>query len=68
MWPKGILKNKPLLRSINNKNSHEPEVQQKKPVTNSQSNDFRTKFPANYRTKDGHQVRSRAEAIIDNAL
>jgi len=32
------------------------------------TDDFRTKFPANYRTKDGYQVRSRAEAIIDNAL
>jgi len=42
MWPKVILKNKSLLRSINNKDSHEPEVQEKKPVTNSQSSDFRT--------------------------
>ena len=30
--------------------------------------DFRSKFPANIRTNDGHLVRSRAEAIIDNTL
>lgn len=29
---------------------------------------FREKFPATIRTKDGHMVRSRAEVIIDNAL
>ncbi|UBZ12400.1 hypothetical protein LDL77_10890 [Flagellimonas marinaquae] len=67
MWPKEIISNKSLLRSINNKDSNEPET-----LINNQAdselNDFRTKFPANLRTKDGHQVRSRAEVIIDNAL
>lgn len=67
MWPKEIISNKSLLRSINNKDSNEPET-----IINNQAdselNDFRTKFPANLRTKDGHQVRSRAEVIIDNAL
>lgn len=29
---------------------------------------FRSKFPAKYRTSDGHQVRSRAESMIDNWL
>jgi len=29
---------------------------------------FRSKFPANYRTDDGHKVRSKAEQIIDNWL
>ncbi len=29
---------------------------------------FRSKFPANYRTDDGHKVRSKAEKIIDNWL
>lgn len=29
---------------------------------------FRAKFPATFRTDDGHMVRSRAEVIIDNAL
>lgn len=68
MWPKEILKNKSLLRSINNKGSHKIEIKKVHPVESSNSDDFRTKFPANYRTKDGHQVRSRAEVVIDNAL
>ena len=29
---------------------------------------FRSKFPANIRTEDGHKVRSRAEQLIDNWL
>ena len=29
---------------------------------------FRSKYPAAYRTNDGHQVRSKAEQIIDNWL
>ncbi len=67
MWPKEIRNNKSLLRSIKNEDSNEKVVQQ---TTSSllTTNDFRTKFPANLRTKDGHQVRSRAEVIIDNAL
>lgn len=30
--------------------------------------DYRLKYPANYRTTDGHYVRSRAEVIVDNWL
>lgn len=67
MWPKEILINKSLLRSINNKDTNEPEAQSQQ-NSDSFSNDFRNKFPANHRTKDGHQVRSRGEVIIDNAL
>lgn len=37
-------------------------------TTDSVYDDFRTNFPPNLRTKDGHQVRFRAEVIIDNAL
>ncbi|QOV91833.1 hypothetical protein [Humisphaera borealis] len=32
------------------------------------SADFRTRFPATFRTQDGHMVRSRAEVLIDNWL
>ena len=66
MWPKSILNNKILIRSINGKDNRN-EVK----LENNESNDvveFRKKFPANYRTKDGHLVRSRAEMVIDNAL
>ena len=69
MWPKEILSNKSLIHSINTKDTDESKDQkQTEQTTDSVSNDFRTKFPANLRTKDGHQVRSRAEVIIDNAL
>lgn len=67
MWPKEISNNKSLLRSINNKDSNEQEFKSSE-KNDPELNDFRTKFPANLRTKDGHQVRSRAEVIIDNAL
>lgn len=36
--------------------------------TNDIIDEFRNKFPAKYRTKDGHNVRSRWEVIIDNTL
>jgi hypothetical protein len=65
MWPKEILKNKTLHRSINSKGSRETKMEQS---SEPNKDDFRTKFPANYRTKDGHQVRSRAEVVIDNTL
>ncbi|MDX1349232.1 MAG: hypothetical protein R3279_03230 [Putridiphycobacter sp.] len=67
LWPKEIINNKSLQRSINNKDSNEQEYKLTE-NNNPELNDFRTKFPANLRTKDGHQVRSRAEVIIDNAL
>ena len=31
-------------------------------------NDFRKNYPAEYRTKDGHYVRSKAELTIDDSL
>ena len=40
-------------------------IKESKKTTN---DNFRDKFPAPLRTKDGHFVRSRAEVIIDNAL
>ena len=67
-WPKNILINKTLLRSMNKDNveniTHDGNNQSEEQTTD----DFRKRYPANYRTKDGHRVRSKAEAIIDNAL
>lgn len=67
MWPSEIISNKTLLRSVNNNDSDNAEFSNSA-KSDSDINDFRTKFPATHRTKDGHQVRSRAEVIIDNAL
>lgn len=73
MWPESILSNKNLttvfkeVTSIpeQHKLQTDKEAQIVKPST---SDNFREKFPATLRTKDGHMVRSRAEVIIDNAL
>jgi len=69
IWDKSILKNNSLLESINiatgkkyegnNYNSQE---------ISSDIDKFRKKFETNYRTQDGHRVRSRAEAMIDDYL
>lgn len=67
LWPKEICNNKSFIRSIQTKESNESVPEEVK-ENEANINDFRKKFPANLRTKDGHQVRSRAEVIIDNAL
>lgn len=67
MWPTEIVNNKTLLGSVSNKGSNESDHNNSN-YCESELNDFRKKYPANIRTKDGHNVRSRAEAIIDNAL
>jgi hypothetical protein len=71
LWPESILLNKNLVEIF------QPAAPQKnieKPVlpeaANSQniSDNFRLKYPAIYRTQDGHFVRSKSEVIIDNWL
>jgi len=59
LWPEAILANKNLTSVF----KEEPAQAAKETKDN-----FREKFPATYRTRDGHMVRSRAEVIIDNAL
>ena len=49
--------------------SNDPKPQpNQQPVANSQIADPRNRYPAEYRTSDGHYVRSRAEAMIDDWL
>jgi len=73
LWPDNILQNKNLT-SIFKEVANipvQPKHQTDKPtpdVKPATSDNFREKFPATLRTKDGHMVRSRAEVIIDNAL
>jgi hypothetical protein len=75
LWPENVLKNKSLLEVFNDnpteKETLKPDVftqniQMQTPV--STTNNFRDKFEAKHRTKDGHLVRSRAEVIIDDTL
>jgi hypothetical protein len=74
LWPENILENKSL-KQIFNQSSSEKEsnrittsVQSEVMLAPSIENNFRDKFEAKHRTKDGHYVRSRAEVIIDDTL
>jgi hypothetical protein len=69
LWPDNILVNKNLTSVFKDVTVIEqpiPQTIKEAPKTN--NDNFREKFPATLRTKDGHMVRSRAEVIIDNAL
>lgn len=61
IWDKTILKNK----SVSFTGSKTIE---KVSGNNEYGDDFRNKYPRNIRTQDGHYVRSKGEAIIDNYL
>lgn len=72
LWPDTVLHNKDLLEQFQ-------ETQKEKPVSKETNaiihksdtdtvDDFRKKYPAEYRTKDGHYVRSKAELTIDDSL
>jgi len=72
VWPNTILDNKdlkemfleyPKERSTAKENSQIVEKSDTETV-----DDFRKKYPAEYRTKDGHYVRSKAELTIDDSL
>ena len=70
LWPDNILINKNLssvFQEVHTAPEHTKTQVEKEPSKNIAEN-FREKFPATFRTKDGHMVRSRAEVIIDNAL
>jgi hypothetical protein len=69
LWPDNILINKNLTSVFKDVTVIEQATPQTiKEAPKSNSDNFREKFPATLRTKDGHMVRSRAEVIIDNAL
>jgi hypothetical protein len=69
LWPETILTNKNLTSVFKEIPDTTQQTSQPTKETSKSTNDnFREKFPATLRTKDGHMVRSRAEVIIDNAL
>ena len=69
MWPSKILKSRVLRRAIAEYKGEEPTRISKEPgATEPEIEDFRKKYPTSYRCMDGHYVRSRAEAMIDNWL
>jgi hypothetical protein len=71
LWPENLLTNSNLIsvfKEIPSQEHPKTQIESEANFTKSNSNNFREKFPATLRTKDGHMVRSRAEVIIDNAL
>ena len=68
-WPETITKNSILVNSIRESRGEETSIAEGKPQNITQEDiQFREKFPAKERAKDGHLVRSKAEIIIDNWL
>jgi len=69
-WPENILNSRVLRRALADFKGE--AIPKQETTTSSQSDsdyeDFRKKYPADYRCSDGHYVRSRAEAMIDNWL
>jgi hypothetical protein len=74
VWPESILNNPALRDSVAEQTAERtgstaPTTAAPRPESSAdKSDDFRTKFPATFRTQDGHMVRSRAEVLIDNWL
>lgn len=68
-WPSAIINNKILVTSIRESKGDISSSSQEQPQNESpDTKEFRERFPAKNRAKDGHMVRSKAETIIDNWL
>jgi hypothetical protein len=68
LWPEKVLKNKDILELFEEEPAE--NLANKKTVKSDTEtvSDFRKTYPTEYRTKDGHYVRSKAEQIIDDSL
>jgi hypothetical protein len=72
LWPDTVLQNKDLLEQFQETPKEKPAAKVENAITSKSDtdtvDDFRKKYPAEYRTKDGHYVRSKAELTIDDSL
>lgn len=72
LWPNSVLQNKDLLEQFEEASKEKTSSKQENTITSKSDtdtvDDFRKKYPAEYRTKDGHYVRSKAELTIDDSL
>jgi hypothetical protein len=69
IWPDTIIQNKNLIDVFTFSSPDKTGVSSKTTTENvDNSENFREKFEAKHRTQDGHFVRSKSEAIIDNLL
>jgi len=69
LWPDSILSNLNLtsvFKEVVVPEYRKPE--QETQISNNYIDNFREKFPATFRARDGHMVRSKAEVIVDNTL
>lgn len=72
LWPSSILSNKNLINAFGDEilptEIYRVPEQQQSAVNVTSPENFRHRYPANYRTRDGHFVRSKSEVIIDDWL
>ncbi len=70
LWPDTVIQNKDLLEQFQEPPKEKPVSKEANPSINKSDtvDDFRKKYPPEYRTKDGHYVRSKAELTIDDSL
>ncbi len=68
LWPQTLLSNRAFQRSLKALQGDLGQALGLNEVTNNETLSFRQTFPANFRAADGHQVRSKAEILIDNWL
>jgi hypothetical protein len=68
LWPGNVLSNKNVLELFEEDPKKNTSTTAVEKTDNEPANDFRKTYPAEYRTKDGHYVRSKAEQIIDDSL
>lgn len=72
LWPETVLQNKDLLEQFHETPKEKPTSKEENAIISKSEadtvDDFRKKYPAEYRTKDGHYVRSKAELTIDDSL
>lgn len=70
-WPETIAANNALRSTMAEIKGSTPTLHADSPsngLAETKDSGFRDRFPANFRTTDGHSVRSRSEMIIDNWL
>jgi hypothetical protein len=68
LWPENVLNNKDILELFEEKPKKDIAITIVEKADSETVYDFRKTYPAEYRTKDGHYVRSKAEQIIDDSL
>jgi hypothetical protein len=72
LWPAEVLQNKDILEMFNEAPKENIQTKESSQTIEKASHgvvdDFRKRYPREYRTKDGHYVRSKAELTIDDSL